>query len=158
MAGECPVLLVISILSISSASLNAQNQDSVLFVEYFNKSISLITKDSTDRLKAKSVIFDLIDRKLVARNYEDLLRILGKPLHTYFDKKGMKYLFYPCYHTGSNVGSILRVIVLDENLEIIHNAGSYYLLETDEEFDYWHYNPPEESQEGDRNAPPRFRN
>ena len=54
--------------------------------------------------------------------------------------------------------SALQLIMVSNNLEIVYRAGYIYLMETDEEFDYWYNNPPPVSEEGSKNCPPRFRN
>ena len=151
--------LVVSILLFATTLVGAQNRDSILFADYFNKSIPLISNDRLDTLNLRSVIFNLIDKKLVAKKYEDIERIFGKPLHTYFAKDGTRILLYPLYYTEKgSIVSELRVLMVDKNLEIIYNSGYIYFMETDEEFDYWYNNPPPESEEGSKNCPPRFKN
>lgn len=147
------------ILLIVTPFVNAQNGDSILFTNYFHKSIIEISKDSLDTLNLRSVLFNLIDNKLVAKNYEDIVKIFGKPLHTYVAKDGTRILLYPLLYTkNGGIGSELWVLMIDKNLEIIYSTGYIYFMETDEEFDYWYNSPPPVSEEGGKNCPPRFRN
>lgn len=149
-------LIVLSLLMMHSVAY-AQDEEPAL-IQYFNKSIGLISKDSLDTLKLRSVIFDLIDQKIVAQNYTDIVRIIGKPVHTHLYKNGSRVLIYPCAYTPEgHYGSTLQFLRLDVNLEIIHRSAFVHFLETDEDFIYWYNNPPVESKEGGENCPPIFK-
>lgn len=135
---------------------NPPNKDSILLSEYFKKSINLVSNDPLDTLKIRSLIFKLIDEKIVAQNYKDIVKIFGKPIHTYITKDSAEALFYPVAYTSkAKFGSKLFVLWLDKNLNIIPGRGWIYSMET-EDFDYWHHHLPETSHEGEPNCPLKY--
>jgi hypothetical protein len=152
------LLLLVTVFLTFNFAAHSQNADTMLF-QYFNRTISQVMKDSSDTLKLRQLIFELVVNKIVANDYQDVVAIFGTPIHTHVENDGSRYLIYPlAYIQPQGYGSMLLTLRIAKDLSIIKGGGFIYFLETNEDFLYWHGNPPTESKEGDANCPPLFRN
>jgi hypothetical protein len=125
------ILLTTSICIVFESATQSQEADTML-LQYFNKSISHISKDIFDTLDLRYIIFELINNKIVANDHQDVINIFGKPIHTHHDNDGSKFLIYPLAYTKSmKYGSMLLILEIDSNQNIIKRSGTIYFLETD---------------------------
>lgn len=139
--------------------INVYGQDSLL-INYFNKSIVTIGRDSMDTLDLRVLTFELVNSKVVASNYNDMLKIIGPAMHVYKKNNGEKAAFYPILPLFRKFkgGSDLFVFFLDKEDKIIENSGHVYFIENDDDFYYWiDTNLPFESIEGGIGVPPNFK-
>lgn len=155
-------LTLIFVLHCASLFPQKVNVDTLL-IEYLKKSAPVVLRDSTgstESIELRYLIFKLIKSKIIADSYEDVVEIIGSPLHMFKRRDGFKVIFYtisPLFKENRG-GSDLYVLLLDENNDIVMDVGYIYFIESEDDFFYW-ISPdlPRYSEEGEKNCPPSFR-